>query len=89
MQLVGAPAVYVHGPFVMEGTLQGGVGAAVALAVLGAVYVGLKGRYLIPLASAINLSSVTFLPLEISLLLVAGGMLVGSVGGLIAAMGRS
>jgi len=89
MQLVGAPAVYIRGPFVMEGTLQGGVGAAVALAVLGAVYVGLKGRYLIPLASAINLSSVTFLPLEIALLLVAGGMLVGCVVGLIAAMGRS
>ena len=89
MQLVGAPSVYVRGPFVMEGTLQGGLGAAVALAVLAAVYVGLKGRYLVPLASAINLSSVTFLPLEISLLLVAGGMLVGCVGGLIAAMGRS
>ncbi len=27
MQLVGAPPVYVRGPFVMEGVLQGGVGA--------------------------------------------------------------
>src|SRR5438552_7031205 len=89
LQLVGAPQVYSRGPFVMEGTLQGGVGALVALAVLGAVYLGLKSRYLVPLASTINLSSVTFLPLEISLLLVAGGMLVGSVGGLIAAVGRS
>jgi cell division transport system permease protein len=89
MQLVGAPQVYIRGPFVMEGTLQGGLGALVALAVLGAVYIGLKGRYLIPLASAINLSSVSFLPLEVSLLLVVGGMVVGCVGGLIAALGSS
>jgi cell division transport system permease protein len=89
MQLVGAPSVFIRGPFVMEGTLQGGIGAVFALAVLGAVYVGLKGRYLVPLASAINLSSVTFLPLDFSVLLVVGGMLVGCVGGWIAALARS
>ena len=89
MQLVGAPSVFIRGPFVMEGTLQGGIGAVFALAVLGAVYVGLKGSYLMPLASAINLSSVTFLPLEFSVLLVVGGMLVGCVGGWIAAMARN
>lgn len=89
MQLVGAPQVYIRGPFVMEGTLQGGIGAVVALVVLGAVFLGLKGRYLVPLASAINLSSVSFLPIELSLLLVVGGMLVGCVGGLIAALARS
>jgi cell division transport system permease protein len=88
MQLVGAPQVYIRGPFVMEGTLQGGLGALVALAVLGMVFLGLKGRYLVPLASAINLSSVSFLPVELSLLLVAGGMLVGCLGGFIAALAR-
>jgi len=89
MQLVGAPQVYVRGPFVMEGTLQGGLGAVVALAVLAAVYLGLKGSYLTPLASAINLSSVSFLPLQLTVLLVAGGMVVGCVGGFIAAMGKN
>jgi cell division transport system permease protein len=89
MQLVGAPQVYIRGPFVMEGTLQGGIGALLALLVLGAVFLGLKGRYLVPLAQTINLSSVSFLPLELSLLLVAGGMAVGCLGGLIAALGRS
>jgi cell division transport system permease protein len=89
MQLVGAPQVYIRGPFVMEGTLQGGIGALVALGVLGAVFVGLKSRYLVPLASAINLSHVSFLPLELALLIVAGGMLVGCVGGLIAATAHS
>jgi len=89
MQLVGAPQVYVRGPFVMEGTLQGGIGAIVALAVLSGLYLGLRGRYLVPLASAINLSGVTFLPVEFMLWLVAGGMLVGCVGGLIAAIART
>ena len=56
---------------------------------LGVVFLSLKGRYLVPLAQAINLSSVSFLPLELSLLLVVGGMAVGCLGGLIAALGRS
>jgi cell division transport system permease protein len=89
MQLVGAPQVYINGPFVVEGTLQGGLGALLALAALGGAFIAMRGRYLVPLASAINLSQVTFLSLELSLILVAGGMLVGCVGGLIAATGRS
>ena len=36
MQLVGAPAAYIRGPFVMEGVIQGGVGALVALVALAA-----------------------------------------------------
>ena len=34
MRLVGAPLAYVRGPFVVEGMLQGGVGAALALGML-------------------------------------------------------
>ena len=88
MQLVGAPQAFIRGPFVMEGTLQGGLGALLALLALGAVFFGFKARYLVPLAAAINLSSVSFLPIELSLLLIAGGMAVGCMGGLIAAMAR-
>jgi len=89
MQLVGAPQVYIRGPFVMEGTLQGGIGALLALLALAAVFFGFKERYLLPLANAINLSGVTFLSIELSLLLVAGGMAVGCLGGAVAAMSRS
>jgi cell division transport system permease protein len=85
MQLVGAPQAYVRGPFVMEGVLQGGIGAVIALLALIAAFLALRGRYLVPLASAINLSSIRFLPVELCLLLVAGGMAVGCVGGLVAA----
>jgi cell division transport system permease protein len=88
MELVGAPRAYVQGPFVMEGTLHGGLGAVVALVALGVVFLALRGRYLVPLASAINLSAVRFLPVELCLLIVGGGMLVGCVGGLVAALSR-
>jgi cell division transport system permease protein len=89
MHLVGAPATFVRGPFVVEGVLQGGAGALVALAVLAAVFIAARGRYLAPLAAAINLSSVRFLPLELCAGLLVGGMLVGCVGGVIAANGRA
>ena len=71
MQLVGAPQAYIRGPFVMEGVLQGGVGALLALAALGVTFFALRGRYLTPLASAMNMSSIHFLPVELCLLLVA------------------
>jgi len=88
MQLVGAPQAYIRGPFVMEGVLQGGAGALVALAALGVAFLALRGTYLVPLASAMNISSVAFLPLGICVLLVVGGMAVGCLGGLVAAWNR-
>jgi cell division protein FtsX len=69
----------------MEGVLQGGIGALAAVAVLGLAFVALKARYLTPMASAINLSQVRFLPVELCVLLVVGGMTVGCVGGFVAA----
>jgi cell division transport system permease protein len=88
MQLVGAPAVYIRGPFVMEGVLQGGIGAGLALAALAGIFLVTRSRYLTPLAAAVNLSSVRFLSLELCLLLLVGGMLVGFFGGLVASTSR-
>ena len=86
MDLVGAPQAYVRGPFVMEGVLQGGIGAAAAL-------VGPRGGVLcyarrLPraaLASAVNLSR-SRSPIQLCAgLLLVGGMVVGCIGGLVAA----
>src|SRR6185295_6603002 len=88
MNLVGAPQAYVRGPFVMEGVLQGGIGALVALLALGLAFLALSGRYLAPLASAMNMSSVRFLPADLCLVLIIGGMAVGCLGGLVAAWNR-
>src|SRR5262245_34405555 len=84
MQLVGAPEVYIRGPFIVEGVLQGGLGAIIALVLLSVIYLGLRGPYLVPLAAAINFSSVGFLSFGLCLLLLLGGMLVGCLGGLVA-----
>jgi cell division transport system permease protein len=88
MDLVGAPHVYVRGPFIMEGVLQGGLGAVVALAALGLAFLTMRARYFVPLASALNLSSIRFLPIELCLALIVGGMAVGCLGGLVAAWNR-
>jgi cell division transport system permease protein len=84
MQLVGAPQPYIRGPFIMEGVFQGGLGAFAALGALAVAFLALRGPYFRPLASALSLSSIRFLPLELSVGLVLGGMAVGCVGGLLA-----
>ncbi len=84
MQLIGAPSAYVRGPFVMEGLLQGGLGALIALVLLAFVFSLVRTRFLDTLSSALNLSTIGFLSPGLSLLLVGGGMVVGCLGGLIA-----
>ncbi len=44
MQLVGAPIAYIRGPFVVEGLIQGGVGAIVALVVLWITFFVVRSR---------------------------------------------
>jgi cell division transport system permease protein len=89
MHLVGAPQTFIRGPFVMEGVLQGGIGALMALAALALAFLAVRSRYLVPLAEALNLSGIRFLAPELCLLLVVGGTLVGCLGGLVAASGRA
>jgi cell division transport system permease protein len=84
MQLVGAPTGYVRGPFIVEGVLQGGLGAVLAVAVLLVAFWVTKGRYLVPLATALNMSAVQFLPISASIYLILGGMFVGCLGGILA-----
>jgi len=85
MQLVGAPLTYVRGPFVVEGVLQGGVGALLAIGFLALAFTAVRARYG-PLATqALGLPSIMFLPVELSMLLVLGGMLLGCLGGFIVA----
>jgi cell division transport system permease protein len=84
MQLVGAPQAYIRGPFVVEGILQGGIGAVVALVLLTVTYMVLRDRYLMPLAAAVNFSEVSFLSIGRCFLLLLGGMVVGCLGGYVA-----
>jgi len=85
MELVGAPFAYIRGPFIAEGIIQGGMGAVIAVAVLLASFGGIRARYGSVLADAIGLTGVAFVPSQLLLLLVVGGMALGCVGGLIVA----
>jgi len=86
MLLVGAPRAYLRGPFVMEGVIQGGMGAGLAVLALGVAFAVLQSGYLGPVAAAANLSTVQFLSVARCVGLVAGGMAVGCLAGLVAGL---
>jgi cell division transport system permease protein len=85
MQLVGAPLTYVRGPLVLEGVMQGGGGALLAIVSLGVLFGVVRARYGATVADAVGLGSLTFLPAELCAILLLGGMLLGCVGGIIVA----
>ena len=81
MRLVGAPLRYVRCPFVLEGILQGGVGASVALALLAAGLVAGELLYSDVVRQVLGADVMSFLPPALGALIVFGGMAVGCVGG--------
>jgi len=85
MQLVGAPLAYIKGPFVVEGLIEGGLGALVAIVVLWIAFLMMKSRADAWFAGAIEPASLAFLSLSVMAALLGAGMAVGSIGGLIAA----
>ena len=87
MQLVGAPIAYIKGPFVVEGLIQGGVGALVALVLLWILFLLARGRVETWLAGAVDPASLVFLSAASAAGLLTAGLAVGSIGGLIAARG--
>lgn len=85
MALVGAPLAFVRGPFVVEGILQGGAGALLAMILLWVLFGVANARYGAVAAQTLGLGAITFLPLSLAVTIVLGGMLLGCVGGLIVA----
>ena len=81
MRLVGATQAYVKGPFVVEGMLQGGLGGSIAVGLLWLAFRVMVRNALA--ASDLLGRSAVFLPIELSLGIVAGGMVVGVVGSLL------
>ena len=87
MQLVGAPMAYIRGPFVVEGLIQGGIGAMLALVILWVTFVLARGRADVWLGGAIDPSALGFLSLPTSIALLVAGAAVGAAGGFVAARG--
>ncbi len=87
MQLVGAPFAYIRGPFIMEGLVQGGLGAVCAVTLLGAAFAVIRAKFGVYVAGALGLAGVAFVPVQLLVLLVVGGMALGCLGGFIVARG--
>jgi cell division transport system permease protein len=75
LKLVGATDSYIRRPFVTEGATQGALGAALAVVILGALFLVVRGRFDQQLANLLGISP-SFLPWPMALGMVAlGGML--------------
>lgn len=84
MRLVGAAEAVIRIPLLLQGLMQGLLGAVMALGGLWIAYTLALPRLEPILALTLGLSRVTFLsPAEIMVMLVGGGLL-GSLGGLLA-----
>jgi cell division transport system permease protein len=84
MQLVGAPFGFIRGPFVVEGLLLGGIGALLALLVLGGGYASVRGWLRPALSGLLAGDAVSFLSFGDMLLLVGAGLGVGALAGVVA-----
>lgn len=84
LRLVGAPELLIRGPFLLGGMVQGLAGALLALAALRLLFEGLVRWVAATQNVLLGVFVVRFLPLGPSLLLVAGGLLAGLLGGALA-----
>jgi cell division transport system permease protein len=85
MQLMGAPIGLLRGPLVVEGIIQGGAGALVALLALYGVFAVVHGRLLAMIGASPDTAGIGFLPWSAAALLLLVGMAVGCAGGYLAA----
>ncbi len=84
MELVGAPLAFIRGPFIAEGFLQGGLGAAAALVALWLAFMAGRAWWAADISGMLAGATLDFLPFRLCAYLVIGGMAVGSLGGLAA-----
>jgi cell division transport system permease protein len=76
LRLVGATDAFVKGPFLIEGSAQGALGAIGALALLGALFLVVRGRLDGELAALIGVDP-TFLPWPVVLGMIGVGAFLG------------
>ena len=89
MRLVGAPLSTIRAPFVVEGLLQGAIGAAIALMLLAAGAWAVQARYGSWIAEVTGLERVSFLPPLAVLGVITAGLVLGGVGGFVASRGAT
>lgn len=78
LRLVGATDGFVKSPFILEGSVQGAVGASIAVGLLGGLFMMLRGRLDVELALMLGIEP-TFLPWQVALGMIAVGALLGAI----------
>jgi cell division transport system permease protein len=81
LKLVGATDAFVRQPFVIEGSVQGALGAVGAVALLGLLFFVVRGRLDSELATLVGLEP-TFLPWPVVLGMIALGGMLGAAAAL-------
>jgi cell division protein FtsX len=84
MQLVGAPFAFIRGPSIAEGTILGGTGAVLSLVVLWALFAATREQLTATLAAWGNMGALGFLAFADAAMLVATGLVIGGLAGLVA-----
>jgi cell division transport system permease protein len=77
LKLVGATDAFVRRPFVIEGSLQGALGATGAVALLGLLFLVVRGRLDGELASLVGVDP-SFLPWHVALAMILLGGVLGA-----------
>mgnify|MGYP001020690387 CR=1 FL=1 len=78
LRLVGASDRFIKGPFLVEGSAQGALGASAAIGLLGLLFLLVRGRLDAELASLVGIEP-TFLPWYAALGMVGVGVVLGAV----------
>jgi cell division transport system permease protein len=77
LKLVGATDAYVRRPFVFEGAAQGGMGATLAVLLLGVLFLTVRSQVDPSLFALLGVEP-AFLPWSVAALLVGLGALLGA-----------
>jgi cell division transport system permease protein len=79
MRLVGAQRASIYAPYVLEGLLQGGVAASLAISTLWVIFVSLKDQVVTAEPLQMIVPSLSFLSFGFLLLILLVGVLIGTV----------
>jgi len=82
LKLVGATDDYVRRPYVVEGAVQGALGATLALVLLGALFAIVQSHFDASFATLIGMTP-AFLPWSLALALVVSGGVLGALAALL------
>lgn len=82
LKLVGATDDYVRRPYVVEGAVQGALGATLALLLLGSLFAIVQSHFDSTLATLIGMTP-SFLPWTVALSLIVSGAVLGALAALV------